>query len=242
MPAEISSTSFIEPETDNKYVQDSFETEKLRSNRTSPNLEDDQSQPNDIRRKGSIRFYDEGQSFEEEKRIEDTPKYTQNEFDYEKILQQKQQQQDQNYSQLEYPGSVYDKSENLFKTGQYDISQNFDTSQPIYVDQQNYNENQFGEGGLQPSSEHEYPYAQSYEQYQSNQQPSELPYQSKYTDGLYTEGAASISTFEFGKSQPTQQQQSFAQPTMEMGQKYKGNGNTASNRSMSKQPSKKKFT
>ncbi|XP_055307437.1 putative mediator of RNA polymerase II transcription subunit 26 [Sitodiplosis mosellana] len=236
LPVESSAANFIgSDQSGDKYVQDSFETEKIKSNRTSPNAEDDQSHPREVRRKGSIRFYDEVQSFEEKKGIEASPEYTKDEYDYGKNLQQQAQQ--------EYTDPTgYDQSDSIIKAGQYDTSQ--------YIDQQNYDENQYGAGDLQSTNEYEYQYTQNYDQsgYQADEQPSELLYQpEQYVDGQYQQIVSLGSTLELEKHQPTQQQQNFPQLTSsnsEMDRKYKGNGNNtvSSRQPVSKPPSKKKFT
>lgn len=252
-------------------MQDSFETEKPKSNRTSPNAEDSQYQSGGSRRKGSIRFYDEVQSVDEanKKRNEtasvlqqDDSGYPPNGYEYKESLQeynsqgqgqnelqqQQQQQQDQIYSQHDYTDQPHD----VYATGDYDASQ--------YVDQQNYDRDQYGTGTLQPADEYNYQTeyqgydTQKYDQqgYQSNEQPPEPTQpQEQYNTGMYQESTAkpTFDTPSYQPTQPAQPQQSYTEPsssTTTMGQKYKGNGNSAGSgqrqQSVSKQPAKKKFT
>lgn len=223
LPIENSINGFIGSNSGDKYVQDSFETEKLKSNQTSPNTDDNKSQLTDIRRKGSIRFYDEAQPFAGNTGIENISSVKENEYEYGKSIHE----QEQVYKN---PTS-YDHSESVFKAGQYNTSQNYDASQ--YIEQKNYNGNQYGEENLHPANEYEYQqFAPNFEQsgYESNQQPTEFLYQPEQYFGFEKNEIA---------------QQNFAQSTsnsLEIGQIIKGNENSAIANTMSKQSSKKKFT
>lgn len=218
--------NFMEPDqSGDKYVQDSFETEKPKTSRPSLNIEEDQFQPRETRRKGSIRFYDEVQSLEGKKGIETSPEYKREEYGLEKNLQHPIQQ--------EYTDPIgYDQSDRIFKTGQYDYPQNYDSSQ--YVDQKNYEDNHYGLDGS--ANEYEYQYAQS--TYNSNELPIDVLYQpEQYIDGQKLQEIASArSTLELEKPQLTQQQQTFTHlPTSnsEMERRYKGYENSTA---LNKQP------
>lgn len=236
LQVESSITNFIEPDqSGDKYVQDSFETEKPKTSRPSLNIEDDQFQPRETRRKGSIRFYDEVQLFEGKKGIETSPEYKSEEYGFDKNLQQSIQQ--------EYTNPIeYDQSDRIFKTGQYDYPQNYDSSQ--YDDQKNYEDNQYGLDGS--ANEYEYQYAQS--TYKSNELPIDVLYQpEQYSDAQkFQEITSAQSTLELENPQLTQQQQTFTHlpsSDSEMERKYKGYENsTALNKQpVSKAPLKKKL-
>lgn len=214
LPVESSITNFIEPDqSGDKYVQDSFETEKRKTSRPSLNIEEDQFQPREARRKGSIRFYDEVQLFEGKKGIEASPENKREEYSFEKNLQHPIQQ--------EYTDPIgYDQSDTNFKIGQYDYSQNYDS--PQYDDQNNYENKQYGLDRL--ANEYEYQYAES--NYESNELPSDVLYQpEQYSDEQNFQEIASASTLELEKPQLTHQQQTFTHllPTNSgMEKKYKG--------------------
>lgn len=244
-------------DSSDKYLQDSYETEKPRSNRTSPNAEDSQYQTNGTRRKGSIRFYDEIQSIDEANKTrdetgsvvqQDDSAYASSGYEYKESVpeynqtnqsaNEVQQQPDQMYSQLDYTNQPYG-------TTDYESTQ--------YVDQQNYDQNQYGtSGNSQPTDEYAYQSEyqgydlQGYQSAEQLQQQQQQPEQ--YSTGMYQESNTKPN-YDTSTYQPAQQQPSYTEPiptNTNVGQKYKGNGNTAISgqrqQPMSKQPAKKKFT
>lgn len=158
-------------ESSDKYLQDSFETEKLKSNQTSSN---NKFQSSGSSQKGSLRYYDGLQSIgdADKERDETSPAmqqdpsmYKNNEFKYNQILQDYEQRnqtqaetQDQFYTtQLDYA----DQPQNLYESEQY--------SRPQY-DQQNYAGIEYsGAEVSQPTDE--YDYQSEYQEY-STQQPN----------------------------------------------------------------------
>lgn len=239
-------------ETGNKYVQDSFETEK--SNRRSSNAEDD-LQANGARRKGSIRFSDEIQSVSDpitqreeslSKLPQDASKYLQKEYEYQESsqeynpsaqdhIQQQQQQQQQIYSHPEFTDQrQYEQSGEIYNsTGGYDSSQ--------YINQETYDNSQYGTAELQPSNEYDYQSDTQYQGFdtQNYTQPGEQPLENLYQSEPYQE-ENTMAEFDIKQNQPMQQQ-SYTDR-----QRYKVNGNGANSatqrQTMSKQPTKKKFT
>lgn len=255
LPIENAISDSFAPENGDKYLQDSFETEKSKSKRTSPNG-DDQIQSNGGRRRGSIRFYEDIQPTENVTRQrtgdtpisrQDDPGYANSGYEYKQNVQpqysqspqiqaQSQPKENQIYSQLEYTDQTqYNPSDGVYKTEEYDTTQ--------YVDQQNYDSNQYGTGQLQSSGDYdlqnEYQPTNDYQGYQPTtyEQPTfqatEEPamYQpEQYTTGLYQEGATKP-TFDYGNSSTAAEQQSYTEPissNTNVGPKYKGNGNTTS--------------
>lgn len=234
-------------------MQDRYETEKPKSNRTSPIADDIQYQTNDTRRKGSIRFYDEVQQSTDETNKtrnetatmlqqddsayassgyeynENIPEYNQTDQDPNKI----QQTSDQMYSQLDY-------TEQPYGTREYDGTQ--------YTDQQNYDQNQYGTAGtVQPTDE--YNYQTEYQGYEQQNYPAtdQLQQPEQYNTEMYQDNSTK-SNYDTGRYQTAQQLPNYTEPnptTTNVGQKFKGNGNTTASgqrQSMSKQSAKKKFT
>lgn len=243
-PTEFSGSSTNEIHASDKYMQDSFETEKRKSNQTYPN-----NQSSSSNRKGSIRFYDEIQSanISDKERNEtvsavqqDAPMYKKNELKYNEIPQeydqtnQTQATPQQFYdTQLEYRGQPH----NVYESEQYNDSQ--------YSDQQNYDGLQYRTEVPQPTSE--YQYQTGYQEYDTQQQiyqPNNLPLeplqQEPYGTDLYPERA----TKPTHDNSTAQQYQNFAESNSSnsiVGQK-KGNGNITNKQpNMSKQFAAEKF-
>lgn len=237
-PTEIAGATSNEFHANDKYMQDSFETEKRKSNRTYPN-----NQSTGSNRQGSIRFYDNIQSVnvadkERDETVsemqQDASMYKTNEFKYNQIPQEYDQTnqtqaapQEPFYdTQLDYRSQPHD----IYESEQYDDSQ--------YTDQQNYDGIQYRTEVPQPTSEYEYQTGyQEYDTqqpiYQSNNLPLEPLQQEQYGTDKYQERAT--------KSTPdirtVQQYQNYAESNSNnpnMGQK-KGNEN------MSKQSAAEKF-
>lgn len=273
IPIESAIIDRFATEIGDKYLQDSFETEKPKSNRTSPN-QDDPVQSNGNRRRSSIRFYDDIQPTENVSRhsIDDTSvsrqddaaytktgyEYTQNvQPQYSQLAQSQahsQPKENQNYSQLEYTDQTqYNPSDGVYKTEDYDTTQ--------YVDQQNYDANQYGttttndynfQSEYQPRSEYQEYNPTRYEPttFQTSEQPANTMYQPEQyvSDGLYQDEATKP-TYDYRIGQAAEQQ-SYTESVpsnSNVGQKYKGNGNSTTAAAqrlqpVSKQPAKKKFT
>lgn len=228
-----------------KYMQDSFETEKHKSNRTSPT-----NRSGIPDRKGSLRFYDEipSSNFADKERDETSSAVQQNASIYEnKELKYNQSPQEYNQTnqtkpeppfydtQLDYRG----QSHNVYEPEQYD--------DPRYNDQQNYDGIQYRAEVQQPTSEYEYqPGYQEYDTqqqvFQSNNLPLEtLQPEQQYDTDIYQERATNPSH----DARTVQQYQNLTESnsgTSNMGQR-KGNGHVTNNQpNMSKQFAPKKFT
>lgn len=238
-PTEIIGSGPTEFQTSHKYMQDSLETEKYKSNLTSPTIRS--SVPD---RKGSLRFYDESSSsFADKERDETSPTipqnaslYKKNEFkyndppqEYDQTSQIQTQPEKPFYnSQLDYTGQPH----NAYETEQYNESQ--------YNDQQNYDGIQYGAEVQQPTSEYEYqPEYQEYDAQQQIYQPNNLPTEpmqpeQQYESEIYQERAPKSAV---------QQYQNYPEAnssTPNMGQK---NGNAINKQpNMLKQSTTKKFT
>lgn len=246
-----SNQNFIEPtanveasgngfQSSDKYMQDSFETEKHISNRTSPS---NQSQTNASNQKGSIRFYDEIPSVDDRDKEkdetastlqQDSPMYNKNDYKYNQPLHEYEQSQPEPQNlfydtQLDYTG----KPHSVYESGQYDG--------PQYNDQQNYNNIQYKTEDPLPASEYEYQNAyQGYDPekqiYQSNNLPLEPLQQEQYETDTYQDGATKPTT--------AQQHQNYSissSSNSNMALK-KGNENMAVRQSnISKQSATKKF-
>lgn len=257
-PTGIAESSTNEFRSSDKYMQDSFETEKPKSNRSSPNTISSQSQSNGSNRKGSIRFYNEIQSADDTDKKkdetasilqEDSSIYKKNEHKYIPNVQEYRQtnqslaepQQELFYdSQLDYTGQPL----NVYESGQYDGSQ--------YNDQQNYDGVQYRTEDPQPSEEYEYQsgyqgYDTQQQTYQSNKLPSEPLQQEPYGTELYQERSTKPNT-DTRTYQTVQQHQNYADSISKnsnMGQNFKGNGNgngAVRLPNMSKQSTTKNFT
>lgn len=242
-PTEIVGSSPNEFQTSHKYMQDSFETEKYKSNRSSPTIRS--SGPD---RKGSLRFYDDSSNFADKERDEPSPTepqnasmYEKNEFkyndspqEYDQMNQIQTQSQKPFYdTQIDYRG----QSHNAYETEHYNDSQ--------YNDQQNYDGIQYGV--QQPASQYEYqPEYQEYDTeqqiYQANNPPPEpLQPEQQYETDIYQERATKPTQ----DTRTVQQYQNFSESnssTPNMGQKN-GNGNITNKPSnTSKQSTAKKLT
>lgn len=238
---ESTSNNTIANETDNKYTQENFETEK--SNRRLSNTEDD-SQSDSFRRRGSIRFYEEDSNIQRRDSASNLqqkePDYIQKEFEHKENLQEynhtpQEQDQTQMYTQPEFTDQgQYEESGNIYASNEYNA--------PQYIEQQNYNDNQYG------TNANEYDYQNEYQEFdaQNYTQPgNELPPESLYQSEQYQNEDP-----EFGIQQNQsiqQQQQGFTEPTSGIAntQRYRTNGNnpntTVQRQSMStRQPTKKK--
>lgn len=239
-------SSNIPLEADDKYLQDSFETEKSRPFRISPNAESDQSQSNGSRRRSSLRFYEENLSVGKiSKQIADPTDYT--ELGYEQSIQQyiqsdqnqtQPQQLQEDHAYHEYKNQAqYDEPNSIYKTEDYDTTQ--------YVNQPIYEGNPYRTDALHTPNDYnfhggyqEYE-AANFEQsgYQPNEQSSDALYlPEQYSGELYHEEIKTIP--DLGKNQ------SVAQPSYtessKMGQTYKGSANSSNiathrQQSMSKQ-------
>lgn len=268
-PIETAISDRFATDTGDKYLQDSFETEKPKSNRTSPN-QDDQSIGS--RRKSSIRFYEDIQPTENVARhsLDDTSvsrqddtAYTKTGYEYTQNVQPQyslaqsqahaQPKENQIYSQLEYTDQTqYNPSDGVYKTETYDTTQ--------YVDQPNYDTSQYGtaandynfQSEYQPTTEYQEYDPTGYEQstFQASEPLADTQYQPEQyvSSGLYQDGVTKP-TYDYRIGQATEQQ-SYTESVPSnpnVGQKYKGNGNstTATTQRLqpvSKQPPKKKFT
>lgn len=225
-------------EANDKYAQESFETEK--SNRRPSNAEDD------LQSNGSSRFYDEVQSVadtnfqtketssnlhqNESEYAQKEYEYNENPEEYSQLSQEQTQpppqQQQQMYIQPEFTDQrQYEQSGDIYGTDEYNAHQ--------YIDQQNYDSSQYGTNALQPTNEYDYQgFSQSGDGpleslYQSEQYPNEDPNTElgiEQNQPLVTEPTSSVTNM----------------------QRYKTNGNNTNNPAqrptMSKQSTKKKFT
>lgn len=241
-PTEIVGSGPIEFQTSHKYMQDSLETEKYKSNLASPNIRS--SVPD---RKGSLRFYDESSNFADKvtNRDETSPavpqnasmfktnefKYSDSPQEYEQTSHIQTQPQKPFYdTQMDYR----DQPHNAYETEQYNDSQ--------YNDQQNYDGIQYGAEVQQPTSEYEYqPEYQEYDAQQQMYQPNNLPPlqpEQQYETEIYQERA----TKPTHGIESVQQYQNFSEAnagTSNMGQK---NGNVINKQpNISKQSTTKKF-
>lgn len=238
-PTEIAGGSSSEFQSSHKYMQDSFETEKHKSNRTSPT-----NRSRNPDRRGSLRFYDEIQSanFADKERDETSSGLQQNSSMYEKNefkYNQSPQEYDQtNQTQLEPQEPFYDT-----QIDYRDHNEQYDDSQ--YNAQQNYDGIQYRTEVQQPTSE--YGYQTGYQEYDARQQiyqsnnPSLGPLQSEqqYETDSYQERATKPT---HDVVQPYQNFSESNSSTSNTGQK-KGNGNITNKLpNMSKQSTTKKFT
>lgn len=168
------------------------------------------------------------------------PDYIQKEFEHKENLQEynhtsQEQDQTQMYTQPEFTDQgQYEESGNIYASNEYNA--------PQYIEQQNYNDNQYG------TNANEYDYQNEYQEFdaQNYTQPgNELPHESLYQSEQYQNEDP-----EFGIQQNQsiqQQQQGFTEPTSGIAntQRYRTNGNnpntTVQRQSMStRQPTKKK--
>lgn len=249
----------ITQETSDKYLQDSFETEKSKPNRISPNVGDIQSQSNAPRRRSSIRFYEENPSIGNISKqitehnpiiLPDATEYGKDGYDqYIPNEMQSQQQQDPTHTKLDYTTqSHYDEPSNIYETENYDTTQ--------YVNPQIYDGHQYRTDTQQSNNDYNYQDGyQDYEAsnydgtgYQPNEQSSNALYlPEQYSDEIYRDEISKPMP-DHGINQTIQQPTAYMESSnTSMDQLYKGNGNTTNTtahrlQSTPKQPIKKKST
>lgn len=244
MPSvESTSNNTIENEAGNKYAQENFETEK--SNRRISNTEDD-SQSDSFQRRGSIRFYEEDTNIQRRDSASNLQQkeqdYIQKEFEYKENLQeynQTSQEQDQMqiYTQPEFTDQgQYEQSRNIYASDEYNT--------PQYIEQQNYNDNQYA------ANPNEYDYQNEYQEFDAQnytQSGNELSHESLYQSEQYQNEEPEFGTQQNQSILQQQQQQGFTEPTSGIAntQRNRTNGNnsntTVQRQFMStRQPTKKK--
>lgn len=217
-PTEIAEGTTNEFHANNKYMQDSFETEKRKSNRTYPNN-------HTSTRKGSNQFSDGIQSgiFADKERGEtasavqkDDSLYEKNEYSYDQIPQE--------YNPKNQAKQTHATPQELFFETQHDYrrqphnvyeSEQYDDAQ--YGGQQNYNDTQYRSEELQPTSENwlqDQVQETGYQEYDTRNLSVEPLQQQQYGTDFYQERT----------TKPTPEIRTSQQYQSNMGQK-KGNGN-----------------
>lgn len=226
----------------NKFMQDSFETEKSKSSRASPIADDSKNQAGTTQRKNSIRFFDEVQSVNEPNTtISETLHQEKDDsvYEYKNVSDYNQALQNQNspsQNQVEYT----DHPLNTYASNQYNTTQ--------YINQQNYDSSQYEADDLQQKPGYNYQTEyQDYDvpkyehsEYQNTEQPNDQVQQQEQFFAVQPDGTTST-TFDSEVFQPIQQRQSYTESSFasNVGQKY---NNAPRQQNMSKQSAKKKYT
>lgn len=210
-PIESTITTLHNENVDDKYAKENYENEKPKSTRSSPLGIDEQQPQITLRRKSSIRFYDEIPSNTIQSTniepttatLNDSLQYEQNQYDYEKsITEYSQPIREQVYTQ------PYEQSRAIYTTGNYDQQQYTVAADPQY-DTRQYRSGSQQSNYVVDDQYYQNAYRAGYQSGYEPQNYEQKPYQSETISSSIpqTEQLLQYQTISRNESNQEQQQQ-----------------------------------